>query len=37
MLLWVTDFPREYFSRSAITVDDDTDGIRDGGFGSTTK
>ena len=30
-------FSQGIFSPFGITVDDDTDGVRDGGFGSTTK
>lgn len=30
-------FSQGIFTQFGITVDDDTDGIRDGGFGSTTK
>lgn len=32
-----TAFAQGIFLEYGITVDDDTDGIRDGGFGSTTK
>ena len=30
-------FAQGIFTQFGITVDDDTDGVRDGGFGSTTK
>jgi dUTP pyrophosphatase len=32
-----TAFAQGIFLEYGITVDDDTEGVRDGGFGSTTK